>query len=515
MRYKRNILLNSMIYFIILFSFSINKSTKDNAYFFNMYPSQSNQTPYIIYANTPFSELLTFNASDENNEMISEATDEYTYSNISSVFFYKNQYLVKTCFGPNKIMEVIPKDNVDKKKETTSLNFVFKSQTNFKDSNSIAFCYSTVIKNLNKNFPDENAIITFWSEINTEKTTLPKEYQLKYILFYPDSKKFSQSAILHSDTPSFISTKFPQYCTTFRETDIFCTINEEKKQFVLETNKLLSDSINKPSIFLIDSYLGIGDGKNLKPYALDKQYKSIFGGYYDAFILEHHDKQSDETSLVYSLYRKSSHFSLIPVLFDLNLFSGLSIKDNYIGFNLFNFKLPNTDDGLLLYIQNNRLYLRRIDYSISSVHFMKLDEVGIGYYSTDINPRCKNPKVLQSSYINNFVEYDNSPGEINAKLNPTKYYSYQKDISLLLSCSDSDDGDDPQVNYNSKIIEMPQCLFDLDDLNGLNYHKINFYIGNDTVDLDIYSNPELKSLRNVGITFYNYEKAFKGLIDIL
>ena len=183
MRYKRNILLNSMIYFIILFSFSINKSTKDNGYFFNMYPSQSNQTPYIIYANTPFSELLTFNASDENNEMISEAIDEYTYSNISSVFLYKNQYLVKTCFGPNKIMEVIPKDNVDKKKETTSLNFVFKSQTNFKDSNSIAFCYSTVIKNLNKDIPDEKAIITFWSEINKEKTTLPKEYQLKYILF--------------------------------------------------------------------------------------------------------------------------------------------------------------------------------------------------------------------------------------------------------------------------------------------------------------------------------------------
>ena len=514
MRYKRNTILKSMIYFIILFSFSINKSAKDNAYYFNMYPSQNNQTPYIIYANTPFSELLTFNASDENNEVISEAIDEYTYSNISSLFFYKNQYLVKTCFGPNKIVEIIPKDNVDKKKETTSLNFIFNSQTNFKDSNSIAFCYSTVIKNLNINIPDEKALITFWSEINQEKTTLPKEYHLKYILFYPDSKKFSQPAILHSDTPSFISTKFPQYCTTFRETDIFCTINEEKKQFVLETNKLLVDSINRPSIFLIDSYLGIGDGKNLKPYSLDKQYKSIFGGYYDAFILEHHDKQSDETSLVYSLYRKNSHFSLIPVLFDLNLFSGLSIKDNYIGFNLFNFKLPNTDDALFVYIQNNRLYLRRIDYSISSVHFMKLDEVGIGYYSTDINPKCKNPKVLQSSYINNFVEYDNSPEEIKAKMNPTQYYKYQKDISLLLSCTDSDEEDEPKVNYDQKIIVMPQCLFDLDNLNGLNYHKINFYVGKDIVLLDIYSNPELKSLRNVGITFYNYEKAFKGLIDI-
>ena len=217
---------------------------------------------------------------------------------------------------------------------------------------------------------------------------------------------------------------------------------------------------------MIDSYLGIGDGKNLKPYALDKQYKSIFGGYYDAFILEHHDKKNDETSLVYSLYRKSSHFSLIPVLFDLNLFSGLSIKDNYIGFNLLNFKLPNTDEALLIYIQKNRLYLTRIDYSISSAHFKKLDEVGKGYYSTDINPRCKNPKVMQSSYINNFISYNDSPEEINAKMNPTQYYKYQKDISLLLSCSDSENGEDPQVNYTTKIIEMPQCLFDLDALNG-------------------------------------------------
>jgi hypothetical protein len=113
-----------MIYFIILFSFSINHVLKDDeAYLFNMYPSQNNQTPYIIYANTPSSELLTFNASDENSEMTSEKVDEYTYSNISSLFFYKNQYLVKTCFGPNKIMEVIPKENIDKKKRDLKFKF--------------------------------------------------------------------------------------------------------------------------------------------------------------------------------------------------------------------------------------------------------------------------------------------------------------------------------------------------------------------------------------------------------
>ena len=117
MRYKRNIILKSMIYFIIFFSFSINRVLKDNeVYFFNMYPSQSNQTPYIIYANTPFSELLTFNTSDENSKIISEKIDEFTYSNISSLFFYKNQYLVKTCFGPDKIVEIIPKEDIDKKK---------------------------------------------------------------------------------------------------------------------------------------------------------------------------------------------------------------------------------------------------------------------------------------------------------------------------------------------------------------------------------------------------------------
>ena len=106
---------------------------------------------------------------------------------------------------------------------------------------------------------------------------------------------------LHSNTPTYFSKVFPHYCTTFRETDIFCTINEEKKLFIFETNKIIEDNENNPNIFLLENELNIDDSKNLKPISLNYDNISSYGDIYDSFLLEYHNKEKIKL-LYYILY---------------------------------------------------------------------------------------------------------------------------------------------------------------------------------------------------------------------
>ena len=509
---KGKIKLISILSIILLFSFSSQATNKIEMeiqkYYFTMYPTQKNETPYILYANNPYSDFLTINTTDENGSQIKkESTNEYTYQNISSVLLYKNEYLVKTCFGPNKLVEVISQKDLGSKKETQEQKYLFNSENILNDTNSIVFCYTSIIKNPDNSLPDKNAIITFWSEINTKKLGSEREYFHKYVLFYPETKRFSNTFSPHSDFPADFPKIFPKFCTTFRETDIYCTISEEKNQFVLETDKHIIDSVNKPSIYLIRSELKVDDGKNLKPIALNKEYKSIFGGYYDTFLVEYHNETENKTSLIYSLYRKNSRFSLVPIFGNLNLFQGISIKDNYIGHNFFNFLYPYSNEAVLIFLNNNMIHMTRVNYSSSSIVFKNFTE-NIGSYSTEIGENCKIPKMMKSTYIKNYINYDNE------KVNDIKkLYLYRKDISVLLSCANSEDDKNSEVTYYSKIIELPQCLNELDSINGFEYHKMDFYIDMSEIVLDIYNDPKLIPLRNKGIIFHFYEKEFLGLID--
>ena len=508
-------LLRQLFYFIILFLFSTETNTNiesDEKYFFTMY---NNQTYPIIYSNNPFSELLKIDASDENEIKIEkESTNEFTYKNISSVLLYEKQYLIKTCYGPNKIMEVIPLDDIEKKKETQKLNFIFNSENNFTTSNNIVFCYTSIILNPDNNLPDKKAIITIFSE-KISNDNIEEEYSHKYVLFFPESENFRKSSSFHSDSPSYFSKIFPKYCTTFRETDIYCTINDEKNQFVLETNRIINQSEINPSLFLIKSELKIGDGKNLRPISLNYEYKSFLGGIYDTFLLEYHNKEKNDTSIIYSLYRKSVRYSIVPIFYNINLFSGVSFKDDYIGYNLLNYLMPNSNEVIFICIYDNMIKATRVDYTNSSFSSLLLNNNRNipNYYTAKIDEKCKIPKYLRSTYINNYIKYNENDQSI-VNNNIQKHYIYQKDIEILLSCASSKEESNSEIVYTSNIIEIPQCLFDLDSTHGFEIHKINFYLGIGAIIYDVYSDPRLKSFRNVEIQFYPVEKDFVGLINV-
>jgi hypothetical protein len=119
MKIQNSINLNQLFYLIILFVASTQHSIdieKEHKYFFIMYHSQNNQTPLILNAYTPFSEFLTINSSNTNEINIKkETTNENIYKNLSSILLYEKEYLIKSIFSPNIIMENISQDE-DKKK---------------------------------------------------------------------------------------------------------------------------------------------------------------------------------------------------------------------------------------------------------------------------------------------------------------------------------------------------------------------------------------------------------------
>ena len=138
-------------------------------------------------------------------------------------------------------------------------------------------------------------------------------------------KKYSRTYSLFSRPPFQISNKYPTYCTTFREQDIFCSYydSDSNNQFVIETNKIISNSNTQPSVYFVLSDFGQINGNNMKPIALNKQIKSLLGGYYDVFLSEFHNnfiKEKNSTVLLYSLYRKSLHASIVPMFAKLELF---------------------------------------------------------------------------------------------------------------------------------------------------------------------------------------------------
>ena len=85
-------------------------------------------------------------------------------------------------------------------------------------------------------------------------------------------------------------------------------------QYVIETNKIKNKQT--PNVYFVLSDFGQINGKNMLPISLNKQMKSIFGGYYDIFLAEfsekeYNNKKVNNTVVLYSLYRKSLHRCMI------------------------------------------------------------------------------------------------------------------------------------------------------------------------------------------------------------
>ena len=96
----------------------------------------------------------------------------------------------------------------------------------------------------------------------------------------------------------------------------------------------------------------------------------------------------------------------------------------------------------------------------------------LGNYSIKLN-NCNVPKYMQTSYITNLIKYNSSEQAI-VNENVQYHYIYQQDISVLLSCSNSDVNE--EVKYDPILIRMPQCLNYLDSIHGNGIHFINFYL---------------------------------------
>ena len=494
---------------VLLIIFENIESIQDNdfdKYFFTLYSSKNAINSHILHVDTN-SQHLTIDLFQNNNNMIKyESSTDYSNANISSIFFYEDEYLVKTCFGSNKIVEIIPKSELEA--QNNNSNYIFMTENNINITRNFIYCYSTKIANPNSNIKEPYSIVTYWVEFNSRR-----EYTHRCVLFYPISKVFSRTYTLTSSSLFNIANIYPLYCTTFREKDIFCSYYDPNlnNRFVIETNNIIFESRKKPSIHFIFSDFGQINGNNMRPIALNREMKSIFGGYYDIFLAEFHNnnmKEKNTTVLLYSLYRKSLYISLVPMFSNLELYFGINIKDDYIESNLFDY-LIEQNEIILIFINNNYLTVTRVDYSEHNKLFKTFNDIRkLGYYSEKLN-NCKTPRYMQSIYFNNLIKY-NSTEQAIVKSKEKRHYIYQKDIATLVSCSNSNLDND--ILYSPTMIEVPQCLNDLDSLNGNNIHIINFYLQIKAIIYDIYGDPRLKSFRNVGIMFYPIEENYQGLI---
>ena len=472
----------------------------EDKYYFQLYPSCNDGNSYLFHAYTPDNKFITINSTDkEDCQKIEERlVNEYPINGLSTVISYNKILLIKTCFGPDKIVEII-----NEKKETfTHKNNNFNS--NSQNLDNIKYCYSTSIKNpQNEN---QYIIMTYWTEfvLKNGKET----YTHKAILFYPETKNFSNEIYLVGSSTiieKIINNNFyAKSCITFRNDDIYCSINLKSgnsyaNSFTIDTSKIFT---SKPQIHLVISNEDFGKNIFQKPIAIGKEIQSFFGGFYDAFLTEYHNENEDKTLLVSSLFRKSLYASFISIADKSKIYYGINVEDFYINQYLFNHLIPNEKEIITIYTMKtgNDMSLIMSRYAFdSSFEFHRFREFSLSNYLRD--DICSKPKHIQSIFVNSFINYPQKEKEIIVRSGNDRYYKYQKDIVTLLACENNQN----KAYYEYKKIIMPQCLNVLDIINNLDYHYIK-YNANTTfderiVELDIYNNPNLISLRDVTIEF--------------
>ena len=489
---------NTIFLFIfILINTSKSEGSLEEKYYFQLFPSESKEKPFLFHAYTPNSNFITVNSTEGETCKILEnkTVNEYPIKDLSSVIVYNKSILIKTCFGPDSIVEI-----TDEKNET----FYHKNNnigTGQKSLDKLKFCYSTAIFNpLNKN---EYAIMTYWTDFIIEKGI--EKYVHKCIIFDPKTKTFSQEKVLTYNSnliERLINNNYyAKSCITFRATDIFCSINLDSdtsyaNSFIIDTAKIYS---SEPQINLIFSNKEYGENIYQKPVAIGKEIHDIFGGLYDAFLTEYHDKENDKIILVSSLFRKSFHLSFISLADKSKIYYGINVEDSYIDQNLFNHLLPNENDLIVIYTMKTRdgmgLLMTRFNLTTSITYHKSFKEYSLSnYLREDI---CSRPRHIQSIFVNSFINYnERDKSKINIFGDET-FYKYQKDIVTLLACED----DNQNVFYQSKKIIMPQCLNVLDEINNKDFHYIKYKDDENNVTLDIYNDPNLLSLRNITIEF--------------
>ena len=486
------------IFFIVFIIFALELIKADeileDKYYYQLCPSIEKGKNFLFYAYTSDLRLLTINTTEGSSCSIIETknVNEFPIKGLSSVISTNNLVLVKTCFGPNKIVEVIINSNGTPEKK------ILNNQN--QNLNNIKFCYSSFIIHPIYSY---TSIITYWTEFEIKNGE--EKYTHKSIIFDLNKKTFSNVKVLGM---SFIGSLFnnnfyAKNCITFRFSDIYCSINFDSSNtnsyinsFIIDTKTLFSSSSN---IHLVTSNTDYGSNIYQKPILLGKEVHGIDGGTYDTFLTEYHNKEENTTLFASSLFRKSLYTSLIAVSSTIGVFYGINIEYMYIPKNLFNHIMPDQNDLIIIYIMKYGngmgLYMSRFNLTKSiKLHASFRDYSLSNYVIPNI---CPNPQYIQSIYTTSFINYDAQDKEIIKRNTNKNFYKYQRDIVSLIACNNGNN----EVIYEPQKIKMLQCLNVLDNLNNDSKHIIKLRKGSEPVILDIYNDPNLKSLRDVSIEF--------------
>ena len=473
--------------------FLLNSIAADNLvedkYYIQLYPSDNKTKPYLSHFYKLNSEFLTVNSTEGENMVILNKTKTMNETPIKKLSLVSkfNDFLIKTCFGPDKIVEIIDEKN----DVLTPKDVYFKNVK--KNLENIEYCYTTSITNIYN--VTNNVIITYWTE--RVENDGNKNYVHKIILFFPHNKTFSKVKTLESKEKNY----FAQSCTNLRNKYIYCNIDQSFSLSKTHHFSVIPSFVTKEEVSIIIRLVKVYNSSSIsvyhKPIGTFKYFYSKIGKYVEYFLLECHDKQKNKTKLITSAYVHLNLNSFINQKDDIGVYNGINIEDQYIPPELFNSLIPNNKDLIIVYIMKNYegknlLILNNYDYNNELKTKTNLNKFSNSNYLRD--DICQNPKYIQSMFITSLIKYDYRDEENFEEYQ--QYYKYQRDIATIISCDDGKGN----VFYQAKKIQMPQCLNILNEINGMNDSLI-FTKDNIKIILRINEDPNYKSLKEVVIEF--------------
>ena len=488
--------------YFISFTSVLSSQNEEDKYYIQLYPSEDKDKPEELNFFNLKSEYYTINSTDKEDMKITNRviSNETPIKHLSSVILFNKRFLIKTCFGPYKIVEIKDENNGE---IFTPKDDYFKHVK--KNLENIKYCFSTAIKNPLKE--NEYLLFTYWTESSSSNGI--EIYSHKYILFNPSSKVFTNIGLLDNEGNNF----YAQSCTNLLYEYVYCNIDQsfsisKTKHFSLRYIDLLSVS---PKINIVQVLARFSNSIYHKPIGILKETYTKSGKTAQFFLTEYHDSENNKTRLMTSLYINYYKTTYILRFDDLEIYYGINIEDFYINPKLFNNLLPNNEEFIIIYIMKgaegkNLLLLNRYDYQHSLQVQTKFDKYTLSNYLRD--DICEKPKYMQSMFITSFISYDTKDKGIMETNPDESYYKYQQDVGIVISCQKNNG----EVEYQNKKIVMPQCLNILNQINGIKKNDL-FTLSptKDRIILDIYNNPNLKSLRNIEIQFldsYLYNKVF-------
>ena len=464
-------------YFLLILNqfLFIDCDTIEDKFFFLIKPPKNQET--IINAFTPNYNLIAINTSKENNSIIiKNKISETAIKNISSIILFKDKLIIKTCFGPNKIVEII-----NEKNET----FLHKNDNSGNNLKNIIYCYSSEIydsRNENKSL-----ILTYWTEIQVKNKK--ENYLHKIILFDINKNKFSEEIVLKSKTNFYTKN-----CISLTNTEIGCNIYitdnflNHQGNFTIESKNIynydnIDLNLNENSI---SDYYEIL--KNIISYNIP--FKDFFVNNYDLFM----KIISNQTNIFFSIINKFNEAINSTTLETISNFIKIRLKK-------FNYFFDDDKSLILLYIDgNNNLRMNRYDTNYYLINYKLFALFSPQYLRKDI---CENPKYIQGIMFNSLINYNEQDQEyIKKNGGLDNFYKYQKEIATLIAC----ENDKKEVFYEFKKIPILQCLNRLDNINGKYKHVIKFKKNENSIEFDIYNDPNYKSLRTSGISFIKTEE---------